>query len=169
KPNSSGPPTFRNTPQRIPESINRHVQRSGQQSRQKWGALSGSPGLYFFNLESARLEHQPQSELDVAPLVGRLTGVTVNATFLGLDKWLSERGCIEVKRRDVQIVVIEDVVQLATELQREALRDLEVLVEVHVDVPVTGPDIGIAAGVRQTTGGVRAPVVHQSCAVGQSE
>src|SRR5271166_299957 len=145
--------------------------RTNLRTARKTGSQKAPQVLQLLQLRISRLDQQLQSELDVAPLVYRTGFITIDATLLGLDIVLlvSEGRRIQVKSGDVQVVVIEDVVELATELHGEALRELEVLVEVHVHVPIAGPNISIAAGVRQTTDAVGATVVDEPGAVGQPE
>ena len=85
------------------------------------------------------LEGQPQSKLDVATFVGWLPRNTIDAALLSLDKGSAERTNIYVLGGHVQVMVIENVVKLAAELQAEPLGELESLIEIHVGVPEVWP------------------------------
>src|SRR5271165_5649370 len=61
-------------------------------------------------------------------------------------------------------MVIEDVVHLRPELQPKTLRNLEILEEVHVDVPEARSEELVSHRIRQAAGGVRATDVIQPCA-----
>src|SRR5271165_2857134 len=145
--------------------------RTNLRTARKTGSQKAPQVLQLLQLRISRLEQQLQSELDVAPLVYRTGFITIDATLLGLDIVLlvSEGRRISVKSGDVQVVVIENVVELATELHGETLRELEVLVEVHVHVPVARSLEGVATGVCRTILSVGAADVIQPSAVGQSQ
>src|SRR5215469_6542150 len=77
------------------------------------------------------LERQAQRELDVAALVGRGTLSALGS----LHERCRHRTHVKIAAYDELVVVIHDVVKLATELQAKAFRNLELLDDVHVEIP----------------------------------
>jgi hypothetical protein len=118
-----------------------------------------------------QLEGQLQAELDVTPLVAlsqstRTAGTSdaVGTTLLRLDKWSAEPAHVDVFSCDVLVVVIEYVVELSTELQADPLGEMEVLVEIHIEIPVAGPKELIPFWVGLAIGRVDATDMEQSAA-----
>jgi len=86
-------------------------------------------------VERRGLEREPQRELNIATFVAWKTRCAGGPTLLRLDKGSRVRTDVQESSRDILVVVIQNIVKLAAELQAIPFSELKILVEVRVDVP----------------------------------
>jgi hypothetical protein len=117
------------------------------------------------------LERQPQGQLNIPAFIGRSSSSARRSALLSLDEIgcsdRRSRSCrkrtnVEISVGDVKIVVVEDVVELAAELQAKSFIDLEVLIEARVEIPKARPEELIPIRVRRTAGCVCATYMVES-------
>src|SRR5664279_1400702 len=141
-------------------------------ARDKNGEPEGSPS--YSNSNPVCLEEQLEGELDVAPLVRQ-------RTILGARTWRAPHGLngtrgvglctrldIQVASKNVIVVVIKEVVELAAELHGEPLGQLEVLHGHKINVPVVRRDKPVArwdglAVVAESTANAVQPRARRYC------
>src|SRR5579862_1528561 len=95
------------------------------------GAIARSPMV----CDELRLELEANRELYVAALVQR-TRVAARSALEGLDR--TDFSEVRVSGNDVHVVMVEHIVELATQLDLVALFNLEVLVNAKVHIPERG-------------------------------
>jgi len=118
-----------------PQNLERQVQGHLQETRAADGVLDDTE-LPVGRANIGRLEANPRSLRDA----GRLTGADV------VGRIRKERIELDVVVRRIEAGMIEDVEGLQIETQLEALGDLEILEQAHVDARLKRAHEDIAAG-----------------------